>query len=56
MARVTENSDVIELKVLGSTPYGGTAHKMDMMAAKAGIPENSDLASGSRTASESDLV
>lgn len=55
MSRVTENSDVIELKALRSTPYGDTASKMDM-APKAGIPENSDLASGSRTASESDLV
>ncbi|EIW53717.1 uncharacterized protein TRAVEDRAFT_52836 [Trametes versicolor FP-101664 SS1] len=57
MSRVTENSDVIELKALGSTPshYGDTAHKMDM-SAKAGNPGHSDLASGSRTASESDLV
>lgn len=55
MPMVTDNPDVIELKALGSTPYGGTPHKMDM-ATSAGIPENSDFASGSRTASESDLV
>lgn len=55
MPMVTETSDIIELKALRSAPYGGTVHKMDM-APKAGNPEDSGTASGSRTASESDLV
>lgn len=56
MSMVTDNPDVIELKALGSTPYGGTVHKMDMAPKAAGNPEDSGTASGSRSASESDLV